>query len=306
MKHLLLLLGLSFLGCISSLAQVSKVDSLEEVLKAKLQKSQELSAEIQKMTSGGFMLSTKKLDKKMAESKQITDEIYLLREHISAEKKAPGYYQRLNLKNETSDTITVKVLDYVKFMNWYNAEQLRIEQNLETIANADERYRYRNQYQKLKSMVEHEPDLTYENVYKEIGDKTPYQEVQIPPLPPKKLTPYEEKLLAAQTEKEALNAGWEWVGDTNNANWEEKKVAYPETYNFYVHKDHPEYQVKFRNLIGDERIMPLVFKDNKLIRINEISRKYLPMDKIKNAVFKRDFLANKYNVTDEKVREFIK
>ncbi len=305
MKHLFLLL-LSFWGCASLSAQISKADSLEEVLKTKLQKSQTLSTEIQKMTSGGLMLSTKKLDKKMAESKQLNNEIQLLRKQISTEKKSVGYYKRLNLKNETSDTIIVKVLDYAKFMNWYNAEQLRIEQNLETIANADERYRYRNQYQELKSLINHEPDLTYENVYKEIGDKAPYLEVKIPPLPPKELTPYQKKMLIMQKEKEAMIANWEWVNDKNKANWEEKKVAYPEQYSFAVHKEHPEYQVKFRNLIDDGRIFPLVFKENKLIRINEINRDHLPIDNIKKAFFRKDFLANKYNVTDENVREFIK
>lgn len=304
MKHLCLLM-LSFWGCISLSAQTSKADSLETVLKTKLQESQALAAEIQKMTSGGFMLSTKKLDKKMAESKQLNNEIRLLRERISTEKKAEGYYKRLNLKNETSDTITVKVLDYAKFMNWYNAEQLRIEQELETITNADERYRCRNKYQRLKSLTEHEPDLTYENVCKEIGDKAPYLEVQVPPLPPKELTPYEQKLLTMQKEKEAMIAGWEWVNDKNSANWEKKEIAYPERYIYYVHKEHPEYQIKFRNL-ADPVLFPLVFKENKLIRVNEINRDYLPMDKIKKAVFKKDFLANKYNVSDENVREFIK
>lgn len=305
MKHLFLL-ALSFCGCVSLSAQISKVDSLEEVLKAKLQNKQVLSAEIQKISSGGLMFSTKKLDKKMEESRQLNNEIQLLHEQISAEKKAGGYYKRLNLKNETSDTITVKILDYVKFMNWYNVEQLRIEQDSETITNADERYRYRNKYQRLKSLIEYELDLTYENVYKEIGDQTPYLEVQIPPLPPKELTPYEKKLLTMQKEKAAMIAGWEWVDDKDKANWEKKDVAYPEQYSFYVHKEHPEYQIKFRNLIDDGRIFPLVFDENELIRINEINRDYLPMDKIKKAVFKKDFLANKYNVTDENVREFIK
>lgn len=82
-------------------------------------------------------------------------------------------------------------------------------------------------------------------------------------------------------------------------------MAYPETYGFYVHKDHPEYRVKFRNL-ADEALFPLVFKDDELIRVNEINRDYLPMERIKKAVFRKDFLANKYNVTDENVREFIK
>lgn len=305
MKHLFLL-GLFLLGGTSLSAQISRTDSLKEVLSTKLRQSQTLSAEIQKMASGGLMLSAKKMDKKLAESEQLKNEIQLLREAIDTESRADGYYKRLELKNETSDTMTVKVLDYVKFMDWYHAEKSRIEQQVENITNADERYRYRNQYRMLDELVAREPDLTYENVYKVLGDKTPYLEKQIPPLPPKELTPYEQKSLTLRKEKEAMIAGWEWVDDKDKTNWEEKKVAYPEEYNFFVHKDHPEYRVKFRNLIDDGHIFPLVFKENELIRINEINRDFLPMDKIKKAVFKRDFLADKYDVTDENVREYIK
>lgn len=304
----LFLLGLSLLGSVALSAQVSQVsrgDSLKELLRMKTEERQVLSAEIQKLSSGNLLFSTKKLDKKMADAERLRQEIRLLEEEISAESRAPGYYKRLDLKNETPDTITVKVLDYVRFMNWYNAEQLRVEQELEAITNADERYRRRNQYRGLGDLVAREHTLTYENVYAVIGDKTPYLEMRVPPLPKKELTPYEQELFIKQKEKEAMIAGWEWVNDGDKAHWEEKKVAYPETYGFYVHKDHPEYRVKFRNL-ADEALFPLVFKDDELIRVNEINRDYLPMERIKKAVFRKDFLANKYNVTDENVREFIK
>lgn len=301
----LFLLGLSLLGGVSLSAQVSKVDSLRELLRMKTEERQVLSSVIQKLSSGSLLFSTKKLDKKMADADRLRYEIRLLEEEISAERRAPGYYKSLDLRNETPDTITVKVLDYVRFMNWYNAEQLRVEQELEAITNADERYRRRNQYRGLSDLVEREQGLTYENVYAVIGDKTPYLEMRVPPLSQKGLTPYEQKLLIKQKEKEAMIAGWEWVNDANKANWQQKKVAYPETYSFYVHKDHPEYQVKFRNL-ADVVLLPLVFKDDVLIRVNEINRDYLPMDQIKKAVFRKDFLADKYNVTDENVREFIK
>lgn len=287
-------------------AQTTPIDSLNAVLAKKQQQKQALAAEVQKMSSGGLMLSTKKLDKKVAELDAVTREIELVKEQIQAEQKADSYYKQLKYpENNTQDTITVKVLDYVRFMNWYNAEQMSIAQKVETIANADERYRVRNTYRRLQDLVDSPADLTYENVYNELGEKTPYKEVKIAPLPPKELTPYEKEQLAMETEKEELTKGWEWVDDEGDM--ERKEVAYPEKYTFYVHKAHPEYQIKY-DFSGEAHTVhrPLVFKQGKLVRVNEISRENLPETDIKKAVYRRDFQENKYNVTDEIEREFIK
>lgn len=54
----------------------------------KTEERQVLSAEIQKLSSGSLLFSTKKLDKKMADAERLRQEIRLLEEEISAERCA--------------------------------------------------------------------------------------------------------------------------------------------------------------------------------------------------------------------------